>query len=123
MPDTYDHLPTWATQTCDDCGEVFLPGYGSVWSSRQPDIHTHGGLHRCRAQAEAAHHLPVEAILMHQALVEASQTLGRWISEADDEDFTDAAAPVVFSVLASLERGLDAYKLVKFPESVEAPSA
>ena len=34
--------------------------------------------------------------------------------------FTDAAAPVVFSVLASLERGLDALKIIRFPESVEA---
>lgn len=115
---TYDHLPTWVTHRCADCGELFLPGFGSSWSSRRPDVHTHGGLNRCRAQAEHLTKHPdslaMQLTLMQQAIVEARQILGQFVCEADDTDWTEDVARTVFAAQHALDRGYDARKLIEF---------
>lgn len=108
-------LPAWSMTRCHDCDELFLPGFGSVWSSRQPDRHTHGGLHRCREQAEHASRpdvLVLQLILAHQAIVEAQEILGRFVSTADDAHWDDETAQAVFAADASLRRG---YRALAFP--------
>lgn len=122
---SYDHLPTWALTRCADCDELFLPGFGTVWSSRRPNQHTHGGLHRCKAQADwqTAHPegLTMMLTLMEQAIVEARERLGRFVSEADEENWNDEVANAVFSASASLDRGYDARKLIAFEATEVAP--
>jgi hypothetical protein len=108
-------LPEWATWRCHDCCELFLPGFGAVWSSRQPDRYTHGGLKYCQAQAEFLANgdiLPLQVDLMYQALVEALGTLQRLVSEADDKNWNAEVSTAVFTAQHSMERGLGAHKIV-----------
>lgn len=103
-----ESLPDWATKRCHDCGELFLPGFGCVWSSRQPDRWTHGGLKYCEAQtAYLARQdvLALQVIVMHQAFVEAGDVLQRFISEADEENWNEEVATAIFAALHSIERG------------------
>lgn len=104
-----ERLPDWALKRCGDCGELFLPEFGSQWWSKRPDCWTHGGLSRCREQAEFLEHHPGAAVLMatvmHQALVEAEEVAQRFISEADDENWNDEVAQAMFAVLSATEHG------------------
>ena len=115
-------LPDWATKRCHDCGELFLPGFGATWNSRQPDHWTHGGLKYCLAQADYLSRNPdalaLQAKLHHQALVEAGEVLNRFLCFADDENWNAEVATAVFSSLDSIRRGLDAHKLVDAVEEV-----
>lgn len=124
LPHNDDHLPSWVTKRCSDCGELFLPGFGSVWRSWRPDEHTHGGLKYCKRQADYlsanSDALALQVILAEQACVEAAQTLGRFVAEADDENWNDEVADAVLSAMASAERGMDAHKLVAFKAEVAA---
>jgi hypothetical protein len=107
-------LPDWAVRRCDDCGDLFLPGFGQHWSSRQPDRHTHGGLKRCREQADYLSQLDalaLQAILMHQALVAAGDGLQRFVCEAEDKNWNKEVADAVFSATHSAEQGLNAWRL------------
>lgn len=116
-----DFPPSWATKHCADCGEMFLPGHGGVWHGKRPDVHTHGGLRYCEAQREWVEQSPdTLAILLcvqEQALVEIAQSLGRFICEADDENWNDEVASVVFAAQHAAEEGYKAWKL-DFAEGV-----
>jgi hypothetical protein len=118
-----EHLPDWATKRCHDCGELFLPGFGSVWHGKYPDRHTHGGLKYCRRQADYLSENPdalaLEAILAYQAIVEASQILGRALNELTDEEWTEDVATVILGASHALDRGREAEKLIAF-RAVEA---
>lgn len=109
-------LPTWATDRCHDCGELFLPNFGSVWYSGQPDRLTHGGLKYCRAQADYLASNPdalaLYARLTHQALVEVTDSLQRFVSECSDKHWNKEVADVVFGAINSAERGLGSGKLI-----------
>lgn len=119
------HLPGWATRRCTDCGELFLPGFGSLWRGGRPSEITHGGLKYCQKQADFLAHTPdalaLMATLMHQALIEASETLGRFMAEAEDASWTDETAAAVATSQHSIDRGLEAQKLVAF-EIPEVPA-
>lgn len=111
-PHELSHLPTWTQTRCAKCGEHALPNSGIVAGGGKPWQHiTDAG---CGANAARMATLPIEATLMHQALVEARQTLGRFLCEASDDEWTDDIAAAVLGAISSLDRGLDADKLVAF---------
>lgn len=112
MSDQLSHLPDWAQTRCARCGEYALPDSGIVYFNGNPGVHiTEAGCDRNKARMET---LAIEAILMHQALVEARQTLGRFVNECEEDNWNDEVAGAVMSTMASTDRGLDASKLVAF---------
>ena len=119
MPDRLDHLPDWMQHRCDDCGEIMLPNSGIVshcdgrgFNHIRPEL--------CEAQKERMATLPVEVNIQQHALEEARQALGRLVNECDEENWNDEVATAVFSALSSLDRGLEADRLVSWQPPAEA---
>jgi hypothetical protein len=75
-------------QRCDDCGEFTF--FNHSMSSSGPDgwRHTHGD---CEAAAEALRWMPVIYGQAIQSLVEIGDALGRFICEADLEEYESVA--------------------------------
>jgi hypothetical protein len=98
---TKPQLPTWATWRCDWCGEPMWDGSLS-WTphGRTERLHTHG-------YDRAACDLPTEYVLAHQALIEASEQIGRFIAESDEEQYEDPKTlqAVLWAVQSTLDRG------------------
>jgi hypothetical protein len=106
------HLPDWAQTRCAVCGEYALPNSGIVASGGRPWQHFNE--RGCEKNRERLGTLAVEAVLMHQALVEASRELGVLIAECSDENWNEEVAAAVFAATHALDRGLEAHKLVGF---------
>lgn len=113
-----DHLPDWMQTRCAACGEYALPNSCTVVSNGKPAVHC-GGEQGCQRNRERMARLPVEAIVMHQALIEARRMLGVFVNDCPEESWNDDVANAVMAAMSSLDRGLAADRLVAF-EAQEA---
>jgi hypothetical protein len=101
-------LPEWAGWRCDDCGQPMWDG-SAFWTRDGKRVHTHGlDARACqRAARRTEKDLPVEYALVHQAVVEAEQHIGRFLCETSDDEWNDAKTlqGVLLHVYATLNDG------------------
>ena len=101
-------VPDWATHRCDWCGE-FMP-FGSMYHTVNGErVHTHGlyADHCDNAAQRATDTLAVEYTLLRQAVHEATERIGRFMCETDDDEWCDPKAlqGVLLTVDETLTRG------------------
>jgi hypothetical protein len=81
---------------CDNCGEPTFFNNAMSSSPRGNDTgwrHTHGyGPEACERAAEILKSMPVLYDMAIQSLVETEECLGRFVAQADDEEWEDPKA-------------------------------
>ncbi len=77
---------TWSR--CEDCGELMFFNHRQASNESGEWRQTHGG---CERAAEVRAELPLLYDMAIQACVEVEESIGRFLSESDDQDWHDPA--------------------------------